>query len=239
MLWIRLGYPHASLSFLGSRQASTSSSKAWLARQMRDPYVKAAASSPYRARSAFKLLQLQEKYRLFTPGSRVLDCGASPGGWSQVAAQAVGKSSGGRVLAVDLLPMQPIPGVDFIQGDLAALEVQQKLINLLGHSSSTAVADAKPSIHVVLSDMAPSMTGNKQVDHARSMHLCELALAWAETFLLPGGHFVCKYFMGSEDLELRNRLRSLFQKVSIHKPAASRKDSSEYYLVAQVRKGSG
>lgn len=158
----------------------SSSSKSWLSRQARDPYCKAAKANQYRARSAFKLVQIQEKYRIIRPNDVVIDCGAAPGGWTQVAAEKV--SNQGLVIGIDLLPMDPIPNAHIIQGNFLKASTQKAIQKALDNRK----------VNLVCSDMAPSFSGNHLADHAKSMELCESALAFAQSVLKPGGSFVAK-----------------------------------------------
>jgi 23S rRNA (uridine2552-2'-O)-methyltransferase len=199
------------------------SSRAWLERHVNDPYVQRAVAAGYRSRAAFKLLELDAKDRLLARGQLVIDLGAAPGGWSQVAAAKVGP--GGRVIAIDLLPMAPIDGVSFIQGDfadaagLAALEA----------SLDGTLAD------LVLSDLSPSLSGVRASDQARSTALGDLVADFALAHLKPGGTLVMKAFQGAGFPPLLERLRRAFGRVATRKPAASRSASSELYLVARRR----
>ncbi|MBL3285047.1 Ribosomal RNA large subunit methyltransferase E [Rickettsiales endosymbiont of Paramecium tredecaurelia] len=188
------------------------SSKRWMQRHLQDPYVARAKSDDYRSRAAYKLIEINEKFKFFKHGQTVVDLGAAPGGWSQVAACA----TGGRVIAMDLLEMQPIDGVEFILGDF--------LFN--------ALSLPPHCVDVVMSDMAPNTTGHKQTDHIRIMALCQAVLDFAIIALKPGGVMICKFFQGGAQNELRNALNCSFKKVSYFKPNASRKESSESYLVA-------
>jgi 23S rRNA (uridine2552-2'-O)-methyltransferase len=197
-----------------------SSSGWWKQRQGRDPYVKRAQAEGWRSRAAFKLLEIDQKERLLRRGGVVIDLGATPGGWSQVAARAVGDS--GAVIAVDLLAMDPLPGVNFIQGDFSDEVVIVSLQAALGD---------RP-VDLVLSDMAPNISGNWSVDQPRSMHLAELALAAALQLLRPGGTLIVKVFQGEGFEELVRSCRRHFATVRIRKPAASRAESREMYLVA-------
>lgn len=195
------------------------SSRKWLQRQMNDPYVAAAKESGYRSRAAFKLVQLNDQFHLLHKGQRVLDLGAAPGGWSQVAAEKIGAT--GKLAAIDILPMEPIPGVDILHLDFMANEAPAKLRELLQGDAD-----------VVLSDMAPSTTGHTKTDHIRIMALAETAAQFALEVLAPGGAFVCKLFQGGAEKELLDQLKKHFAKVKHAKPAASRADSSETYVVA-------
>lgn len=196
------------------------SSHQWLDRHFSDEYVKRAQAEGYRSRAAFKLLELQEKDRLFSPGQVVVDLGAAPGGWSQAAGKLVGGS--GRVFALDILPMDALPGVDFIQGDFREDASVEQLRALL---------DGRP-VDLVISDMAPNVSGMSAVDQPRAMYLCELALEYAREVLRPGGGFVVKVFQGEGFDQYVRDLRSTFSRVTTRKPAASRSQSREVYLVA-------
>lgn len=204
-----------------------SSSKAWLKEHRDDPYVIQAQRDGYRSRACYKLLELQEKDRLLRPGMTVVDLGSAPGGWSQVAAGAVGHS--GRVVASDILPMDSLAGVEFIQGDFTEDAVFESLLAALGD----APAD------IVISDMAPNMSGVNAVDQPRSMYLVELALDFAGRVLAPGGAFVAKVFQGEGFDELFRGARGSFDTVLTRKPNASRPRSREVYLVATGFRGEG
>jgi len=203
--------------------ARSKSSQAWLKRHVNDPYVHRAQALGYRSRAAFKLREIDARDRLLARGQVVVDLGAAPGGWSQVAAEKVGP--GGRVIALDVLEMAPLPGVAFIQGDfttesgLAALEREL----------------AGAPVDVVLSDMAPNLTGIAATDQARSLALCELAVAFALEHLGPGGTLLMKGFQGAGFPELLARMRREFATVASRKPDASRQQSSEVYLRARQR----
>ncbi|ORY94970.1 FtsJ-like methyltransferase-domain-containing protein, partial [Syncephalastrum racemosum] len=205
-----------------SRRVYSSSSKGWIQRQARDPYAMAARTSggQHRARSAFKLKQLDEKYRLMRRGSVVVDCGAAPGGWSQVAAQKV--KSAGLVVAVDLLPIEPIPNVHIFQGDFREPDMQTQI--------QQALQGRK--VDLVCSDMAPNFSGNPLADHARSMELCESVLTFADKVLAHKGNFVAKVLLGGDEVEFRRKLQTKFAKVKQQKPDASRKESREAFIVA-------
>ncbi|MDC7219208.1 MAG: 23S rRNA (uridine(2552)-2'-O)-methyltransferase RlmE [Spirochaetales bacterium] len=197
------------------------SSHQWLDRHFNDEYVKRAQAAGYRSRASFKLLELQEKDQLFSAGQVVVDLGAAPGGWCQVAEKLVGAN--GRVFALDILPMDPIPGVEFIQGDFREDESVEQLRALL----------AGRPVDLVISDMAPNVSGMSAVDQPRAMYLCELALEYAREVLRPGGSFVVKVFQGEGFDQYLRDLRSSFSKVVTRKPAASRPQSREVYLVAR------
>ena len=203
--------------------ARSKSSGRWLAEHFDDPYVKQAQQQGLRSRAAFKLLELQEKYKLIRPGMTVVDLGAAPGGWCQVARPLVG--SRGRVIALDILPMDPVPGVEFIRGDFTEEEPLQALKRVLAGGEAD----------LVLSDMAPNMSGMATVDQSRAMYLAELALEFARAHLKPGGDLVVKLFQGADFDGFVREVRSLFGKVQVIKPKASRARSSEVYLLARDR----
>ncbi len=203
----------------------TKSSARWLNEHVNDPYVKQAQKDGYRSRSSYKLIQLNEKDRLIRPGMLVVDLGSAPGGWSQVAARLVGAK--GRVLATDILPMEPLKNVDFIQGDFTEESVLKQVLDWLG--------DNQPD--VVLSDIAPNISGIDSADQASSMYLVELALDMARQVLKPKGDFVAKVFQGAGSEEFLKDLRTSFDKVLIRKPAASRSRSREVYMVAKGFEG--
>jgi 23S rRNA (uridine2552-2'-O)-methyltransferase len=193
------------------------SSQRWLQRQLNDPYVTAAKAQGWRSRAAFKLIELDDKYHLITKGARVLDLGAAPGGWSQVAL-ARGAAS---VVGVDLLPIDPVAGAEFIQGDFLEEGMEQRLEALLGGKAD-----------LVMSDMAPNTSGHVATDHLRIMALAETALAFACDILAPEGAFVCKLFQGGAEKSMLDTLKLRFRTVRHAKPPASRKDSKEMYVVA-------
>ena len=193
-----------------------SSSRQWLVRQLNDPYVHAAKTEGYRSRAAFKLIELDQKFRFLKKGVRVLDLGAAPGGWSQVAAER-----GALVVAADLLSMQPLPGVTFFEADLSDADTPGRLKEALGGPAD-----------IVLSDMAAPTTGHRQTDHLRTIALAEIALEMAQDTLRPGGVFIAKLFQGGATATLLARIKKSFAEVRHVKPPASRADSVELYLVA-------
>jgi len=208
--------------------ARSKSSAAWLKRHVNDPYVRKAGAQGYRARSAFKLIELVDREGLARPGDAVVDLGAAPGSWSQVLAERVGKS--GRVVAVDLLEVAAIPGVTVIRGDFGDDAV-------LAHIEK--VLDGR-KIDLVVSDIAPNITGVRSTDQARSIHLCELALDFAGTHLNSGGAFLVKAFQGSGYPEFLAAMRRVFASVASRKPGASRDESKEMYLVGKrLKAGAG
>ena len=200
------------------------SSKAWLSEHVNDHYVHRAQKDGYRARAAYKLLEINEKDQLIKPGTVLVDLGSAPGSWSQVAADLVGKN--GAVIALDILPMDPIAGVSFIQGDFRENEVLAEFEALLNNRE----------LDLVICDMAPNMSGNSVTDQARSFYLCELALDFAREHLKSGGHFLVKVFQGAGYQEYLSELRSLFQTVQTRKPDASRNRSSEIYLLGKNKR---
>ena len=199
----------------------TKTSKAWMQQHVNDPYVQQAKHLGYRARSAFKLTEIDAKDHLLKPGMLVVDLGATPGGWSQIAAQKVGER--GRVIALDLVEMVGLPGVTFIQGDFTEAETLDTLVQRL----------AGQAVDLVISDMAPNISGIVLADQARGFYLAELALDFAVNHLKPGGGFVVKVFQGGDFDAYLKVLRSRFKHVSIRKPEASRSKSSEVYLVGK------
>lgn len=200
--------------------AKTKSSRRWLDRHFSDPYVKRAQQEGYRSRAVYKLLELQASDRLLAPGMTVVDLGAAPGGWSQAAARILGPR--GRVLALDLLPMEPLPGVIVIEGDFREAGPLERLRAALG--------DARAD--VILSDMAPNVSGTA-ADQPRVLYLCELALELAREVLKPGGSLVVKIFQGEGFDAYLAELRRSFQRVASRKPKSSRPQSRELYLVAK------
>jgi len=199
----------------------TGSSNRWRQRQERDPYVEQAARSGWRSRAVFKLEQINAKERILRPGVVCVDLGSSPGSWSQLAAKLV--SPGGRVVAVDLLPMDPLPGVEFVLGDFTSPDTLTALRAALG--------DARPDL--VMSDMAPNITGTRAIDQPRSLALLEEALAFADEVLKPGGALLLKAFQGEGIDDFVKMLGSRFAAVKRIKPKASRAESREIYLLAR------
>jgi 23S rRNA (uridine2552-2'-O)-methyltransferase len=203
------------------------SSKLWLERQLNDPYVARAKREGFRGRAAFKLIEIDDKHHLLKPGTRVIDLGAAPGGWSQVAARRVGSAQGkGKVVAVDRLELAPIAGVGFIQRDFLDAGVDDEIKALLGGAAD-----------VVLSDMAANATGHRATDHLRIMALAEAAADFAREVLAPGGALLCKVLQGGTEASLLAALKCDFSHVKHVKPAASRSDSAELYLLATGFRG--
>lgn len=204
--------------------ARSRSSGRWLSEHFSDEFVKLAQAQGYRSRAVFKLKEIDEREQIFRPGHTVVDLGAAPGGWSQYAVERVGKQ--GTIIALDILPMNEIPGVTFIEGDFREETILRQLLTEL---------DGR-RVDVVLSDMAPNTTGTRAVDQPRSMYLAELALDTARELLPAGGSFVVKLFQGTDFDSYVRDVRQLFSKVTVKKPKASRDRSPEVYLVGKGRK---
>ena len=202
-----------------------SSSRAWLKEHRNDPYVQQAQKEGYRSRACYKLLEIQDRDKLIRPGHSVVDLGSAPGGWSQVAAGIVGPR--GRVIASDILPMDALADVEFIQGDFTEEAVLEEILRAIGADGAD----------LVISDMAPNMSGMNAVDQPRSMYLVELALDLARQVLKPGGAFLSKVFQGEGFDELVREARGSFERVLTRKPAASRPRSREVYLLGIGFKG--
>jgi 23S rRNA (uridine2552-2'-O)-methyltransferase len=204
--------------------AKTSSSVRWMNEHLKDEFVKKAQKEGYRSRAAYKLLEIIDKNQIIKTGFKVLDLGAAPGGWSQVAIKIVGKT--GQVIATDILPVESIANVEFLQGDFTEEIIYNKLLSLTN----------KQKINVVLSDMAPNMSGQISIDQPKSMYLAELALDMATKVLSHNGHFVVKIFQGDGFDGFIQNSRKNFKKVIIRKPKASRPRSKEVYLIASQLK---
>jgi 23S rRNA (uridine2552-2'-O)-methyltransferase len=218
------GRLHVTVKTGGKRKLS---SKLWLERQLNDPYVAQAKRDGYRSRAAYKLKEIDDKYKLLKSGQSVIDLGAAPGGWSQIAARKVGAADGrGQVVAIDLLEMPEIPGVTFAQLDFLADAAPERLRSMLGGGAD-----------VVMSDMAPNTTGHRKTDQLRILGLVEGAAAFAVEVLNPGGTFVAKVFQSGADAALLAELKRDFTTIRHVKPAASRQDSSERYLLATGFRG--
>jgi len=198
--------------------------KAWMAEHVNDPWVKEAVRLGYRSRAAFKLLELAEKDKLFRPGIAVVDLGSAPGSWSQVLHERLGPKA--TLVAIDLLPMEPIPGVTFVRADFRENEGLTALESAIGRNK----------VDLVVSDLSPNLSGVEAADQARSVHLGELALEFSKSWLQPGGDLVVKAFQGEGFAELRRTLEAHFTKVYVRKPKASRDRSREVFLVAKGRK---
>ena len=199
-------------------------SKRWYHEKKREHYYKQAKREGYRARSAYKLLQIQKKYRILKPGDTVVDLGAAPGGWSQVAKEITGIK--GKIIGVDILPIKPIPGIIFLQGDMTKDEDIQRILSLTD----------KNTVDAIISDMSPNISGNYSVDQARSVFLCEQALKTCDILLKDGGSFVCKIFEGEDLPDFIQKVKNRFKIVKQFDPEASRKSSSEIYIIAKYFK---
>ena len=222
------GARNLSVRLKTARKRTTSQQK-WLERQLNDPYVARAKREGYRSRAAYKLLEIDDKYKLLKPGQRVVDLGAAPGGWSQIAATRVGSLQGkGKVVGIDLLAIDPIPGVDFVQLDFLDESAPERLIEMLGGTAD-----------IVMSDMAANATGHKKTDHLRIMGLAEVAAEFARSILAPGGVYLAKVLQGGTESTLLADLKRDFAVVRHVKPAASRSDSSELYVLATGFRGVG
>lgn len=197
------------------------SSKFWLKSHFSDHYVKRAQNEGYRSRAAYKLLEINEKDKLIKPGMVIVDLGAAPGGWSQVAAELTGEK--GKIIAIDLLPMKPLPGVHFIQGDFSNPAIFNKALKIIGSLE----------VDLVISDLAPNLSGNDSVDQPKVIQLAELALNFTREILKPGGAFLVKMFQGVDFEQLLQEVRSSFNSVVIRKPKASRAHSREAYFVSK------
>src|SRR6266481_6095161 len=220
----KTGRLHVTVRSGGKRKLS---SKLWLERQLNDPYVAQAKREGYRSRAAYKLIEIDDKYHFLKPGLSVVDLGAAPGGWSQIAAKRVGAVDGkGRVVAIDLLEMPEIAGVSFAQLDFLEEDAPEKLLAMMGGRAD-----------VVMSDMAANTTGHRKTDQLRILGLVEGAAAFATDVLNPGGTFVAKVFQSGADAELLAQLKRDFSTVKHVKPASSRQDSSERYVLATGFRG--
>lgn len=211
---------------LRTARKRTTSQQKWLERQINDPYVARAKREGYRSRAAYKILEIDQKHKLLRPGDRVVDLGAAPGGWSQVAVAKVGAPARGKVVGIDILDMDSVPGMDFAKIDFLDDDAPEKLKAMLGGPAD-----------VVLSDMAANTTGHKQTDHLRTMNLVEAAAEFAREVLAPGGRFLAKVLAGGTERELLAQLKKDFAEVKHVKPPASRSGSSELYVLATGFRG--
>ena len=215
-----------------SAKSRSTSSRQWLERQLNDPYVARSKREGMRSRAAYKLTEIDDKHRILKPGARVVDLGAAPGGWSQVAAERVGAVTGtgdrrGQVVAIDYLDMESLPGVEFVKLDFTEAEASDRLKSLLRDGGAD----------VVLSDMAAPTTGHARTDHLRIMGLAEAAAEFAVEVLAPGGAFLCKVFQGGTERDLLDILKRNFTSVRHIKPPASRAESAELYVLATGFRG--
>ncbi|MDF1793743.1 MAG: RlmE family RNA methyltransferase [Thalassobaculaceae bacterium] len=211
---------------LRTARGRTASSQRWLQRQLNDPYVAESKRLGYRSRAAFKIIEIDDRFKLLKKGQRVVDLGCAPGGWTQIAVQRVGAPHKGQVVGLDILPLDPIPGADLLQADFTEVEAPEQLKARLGGP-----------VDVVLSDMAASSTGHKKTDHIRIVMLAELALDFAFEVLAPDGVFVAKVFLGGSERDLLNPLRQAFRQVRHFKPPSSRSESAETYVIATGFRG--
>lgn len=212
-----------------ARRRSNSSTR-WLSRQLNDPYIQKAKAAGYRSRAAYKLIEIDKKFHIFKKGMNVIDLGAAPGSWCQVVVDKIFDNSDNaenKVIAIDLLDIDPMPGVLFLQSDFTDNKTHQWIKDQLNGGL----------VDVVLSDMAANTTGHKATDHLRIMNLCEDTYHFAIESLKPGGHFITKIFRGGTEAALLQEIKKHFKKVKHFKPSSSRKESSEFYLVALDRKG--
>ncbi|XP_054463907.1 rRNA methyltransferase 2, mitochondrial [Anoplopoma fimbria] len=222
---------HSSLTLMKKLKGKSAAEQRWLQRQLKDPYVKASHAQNFRCRSAFKLLEIDDKFRLLRPGSSVVDCGTAPGAWSQVAVQRVNSAGTdpalphGSVVGIDLLNIPPLDGAHFLSShDVTDPVTQAKLLELLPGGRAD----------VILSDMAPNASGFREMDHEKLITMCLSLTDLAERILQPGGSLVCKYWDGILAHKLQQKLSSVFSSVQTLKPNASRKDSAERYFLARM-----
>lgn len=205
------------------------SSRRWLERHLNDPYVQRARLEGYRSRAVFKLLEINEKHKILHNAKRIIDLGAAPGGWSQIASKVTNSTDESpRVAAIDFLEMDPVPGVNFLQMDFLDDDAPERLLEAVGGTPD-----------IVISDMAAPTTGHRQTDHLRTMYLCEVAAYFAVDVLAPGGHFLAKTFQGGADNDLLQMLKKNFKSVVHIKPPASRSESVEMFVLAKEFKGRG
>lgn len=222
------GAPRALKVRVKSARGRTTSQQRWLERQLNDPYVVRAKAEGYRSRAAYKLIEIDEKHPFLAPGQRIVDLGAAPGGWSQVAARKIGleRSTRATIVGIDLLPVEPMPGATFVQMDFLDEDAPARLRALLGGEAD-----------VVLSDMAANATGHKKTDHLRIMGLAEAGIEFAREILAPGGTFLCKVLRGGTEHTLLADLKRDFAQVRHIKPASSRADSAELFVLATGFRG--
>jgi 23S rRNA (uridine2552-2'-O)-methyltransferase len=212
------------------RKKPNRSNPEWIQRHITDPYVRRSVQEGFRSRAAYKLSEIDDRDRLLKPGMTVVELGAAPGSWTQVVRQRLQRRDGtftGRIIALDVLPMEPLPDVQFIEGDFREEAVEEQLVSALGETKAD----------LVLSDMAPNLSGIAAADSARSLHLAELALDFASRHLKPEGAFLVKAFQGSGHSQLVERLKRHFRSVVARKPAASRESSAEIFLLARGLRG--
>lgn len=228
------GYEHRMMTEkVRTARGRKLSSKLWIERQINDPYVQRAVQEGYRSRAAFKLIELDEKFNLIRPGMIIVDLGAAPGGWTQVAL----KKGALRVIGIDILPVESVPGAEIIEMDFTDPDAPERLQHMLSASGATPKEGERPLCDLVMSDLAANTTGHRNTDHLKTVALVEAAVDFALNVLKPGGHFVTKVFQGGAEKVLLARLRSEFKTVRHAKPKASRPKSPEMYLVATGYKG--
>ncbi len=221
------GTPRVLKTRIKKKSGLKESSRRWLERHLNDPYVQRSKAEGYRSRAAYKLIEIDDRHRLLKPGARVIDLGAAPGGWLQVAAERTRSTADAtRVVGIDYLDVDPVPGAAILKMDFLDDAAPTALTDLLGEPPD-----------VVLSDMAAPTTGHRRTDHMRTMHLCEVAADFAISVLKPGGHFLAKTFQGGTEGDLLTRLKQNFTSVHHVKPPASRDESVELYLLAKGFKG--
>lgn len=225
---------HVCFSYNTVRFKMSGSSKAWMQRHKHDPYVRMAEKDNNRSRAAYKLQELQDKFKIIRPTDFVIDLGAAPGGWSMIASGILDFAGKGKIISIDLLDMEPIPtnalnnsGAHFIQGDFNDPKVRE-LVNAL----STMNGDGRRQANVVLSDMLQNTTGHASTDHLKSMNICYNVLEFTQEYLCPGGHLLCKFFQGSDDKQLLADAKTQFRTTRLVKPKSSRPESREMYLLA-------
>ncbi|MGY6569853.1 MAG: RlmE family RNA methyltransferase [Salinarimonas sp.] len=227
--------PRALKVKLKKARGRTPSQQRWLQRQLNDPYVLRAKREGYRSRAAFKLLELDEKFKFLKPGQRIVDLGAAPGGWSQVAARKIGivdeggverEKARGKIVGIDLLPIEPMPGAEFVQMDFLDDDAPARLVSLLGGPAD-----------VVMSDMAANATGHKKTDHLRIMGLAETGAEFARSVLAQGGTYIAKVLRGGTEGALLADLKRDFANVRHYKPPSSRSDSAELFVIAMGYRG--
>ena len=199
-------------------------SKRWAQERKKDHYYKMAKRDNYRSRAAYKLSQINRRFEIFKPGDTVIDMGANPGGWSQVALELVGET--GVVIALDLKPVKSIPGVTILKGDVRSLIIKRKVKDLIPETG----------VNVIVSDMSPNISGNYSMDHAKSIELAEMALEYADVFLITGGHMIVKVFDGDLARDYFGQIKEKFKIVKRYAPKASRKSSSEIYMIGKSKK---
>ncbi|WP_041404517.1 RlmE family RNA methyltransferase [Rickettsia massiliae] len=222
------GYRNKFIRVKTSKKRTVSSSN-WLRRQLNDPYVAKARIDGFRSRAAYKLLEIHEKFKLFTPNMKIVDLGAAPGGWSQVASKLIKASDNNlnnKIISIDVLEIEPVAGVEFFQKDFFEADTEELIIQALDGSRAD----------IVMSDMASNTIGHKATDHIRTLLLCEQAFEFALKVLKPSGHFIAKIFRGGAENELLNKVKREFKTVKHFKPSSSRSESTEIYLVALNKK---